>query len=71
MRHSALGKLFTLDGGFTGDDGRQSVTIPGTYQPAKMGRREWTPGNPVGNVAIIEIPCHALSQAPKKLFHIF
>ena len=36
MRHAALRKLYTLDGGFTRTDGGWRAEIPGTYWPDKM-----------------------------------
>ena len=65
MRHAALEQLCTLDGGLPGADDRRRATIPGTYWPAKMVRRDWTPVHPIGNVAIIKIPRDAPSRAPQ------
>ena len=53
MRHAALEQLCTLVGGFDGADGRRHATIPGTNRPAKVDRRDRTPRNPVGDVAVI------------------
>ena len=62
MRHAALNKLCTLDGGFAGADGRRRAAIPVNYWPSKMGCRDWTPGNPVGDVFVIKLPCDIPSQ---------
>ena len=68
MRHAALEKLCTLDGGFSGADGEQRATILETHLPDKMVCRYWTPGNTVGDVTVIKIPQDALSQAPQLSF---
>ena len=64
MNHVAIDKLFTLDGGFAGTDGRRHTKIPGTRRLDKMGHRDWTPGYPVGDVAAINLPRDAPSRAP-------
>ena len=65
MRHAALKKLYNLAGELAGADGGKCVTIPETYWPAKMGRRYWKPGHPVGDIAVIELPHDAPSWAPR------
>ena len=59
MRHAAIKQICTLAGGLSGADGRRYETKPGTHQTDKMGRRDRTPGHPVGDVASIELPCDA------------
>ena len=56
-------ELCTLAGGFARDDGRLSATIQGTHRPDKMIRIDWTPGHPVGDAAVIWLPCDDLGQA--------
>ena len=56
MRHAALEQICTLIGGFSGADGGRCATIPGNHQPAKVGHRDWTTGNPVRYVAVIKLP---------------
>ena len=65
MRHAALKQLCTLSGLFDGSDGGQCAIIPGTHCPNKMVRIYCTPGHPVGDVAVIELPRDSLSQAPR------
>ena len=63
--HAAIKKLCTLSGVLVGSGGGQCAAIPGNYRPAKMGRRDRTPGHPVGDVAVIEPYCDAPSRAPQ------
>ena len=65
MCNDSLNKLCTLTVGFSGADGRQQATIPGTHRPAKVGRIYWTPGHPVGEVAVIDLPHDALGRSPQ------
>ena len=65
MRHTALKKLVALVGGFTEAGGGRSATIPGTHQPAKVGRRYQTLGHPIGDVAVIELLCNAPGRVPR------
>ena len=65
MRHAALEKLCTLVGGFSGSDGVRRSTIPGTHLPSKVVRIYRTPGHPVGDVAVINLPRDALRRAPR------
>ena len=65
MHHATLEQLCPLAGGFAGSDGGRRATITGTHQPDNMGRRYWTPGHPVGDVAVIDIPCDAPGRAPR------
>ena len=65
MRHTAIDKLCTLVGGFSGADGILRATITGTHRPDKVGRRYRTPRHPVGDVAVIELPCDAPGRAPR------
>ena len=65
MRHAYLEQLFTLAGGFVRADGGLCATIPGTYFPAKMGRRYQGPVHTVGDVSGIELSLNALSRAPQ------
>ena len=67
MCHTALGKLCTLAGGFSGADGGHRATILGTYWQANMGRRYWAPGNLVRDVTVIDLPYNAPSQAPQEI----
>ena len=62
---TALKKLCTLVGVLSGFDGRWCATIPGTHRPAKVGRIYWTPGHPVGEVAVIDLPHDALGRSPQ------
>ena len=64
-RHATLEQLYTLAGGFTVADGGWCAAIPGTYQPAKMGRRDWAPEHTAAGVAVIELPCDAPGRAPR------
>ena len=64
MYHAALNQLFTLVGGFAGADSGRHATITGTRWTVKVGRRDWTPGHPVGDVAIIEQPRDVPGQEP-------
>ena len=64
MHHAALEQLFTLVGGFSGAGGGPRVTIPGSHQPAKVGPRDRTPGNPVGDISVTKLPCDTPGQAP-------
>ena len=64
MRHTDLKQLCTLAGGLARADGRQRAKIPGNCWPVKMGRIYRTSGHPVGDVAVIELPRNAPSQAP-------
>ena len=66
MRHVALEKLYTLAGGFSGDDGGRCAMVPGTYRPYKMGPRYQTPGNPVGDVSVNNIPLYPESGTSSK-----
>ena len=65
MRHAALEQLCTLVGGLSGADGGRRATITRIHRPAKVGRRDWTPVHPVGDVAVIELPCDAPGWAPQ------
>ena len=65
MCHAALKQLCTLVGVFAIADGGQRANIPGTNLPAKVGCRDWTPGNHVGDVVVIELPRNAPVWAPQ------
>ena len=65
MHHTALEKLCTLAGVFSEADGGRCAKILGTYQPPKLGRRDRTPGNPVGDIAVIEIPHNVPIRVPR------
>ena len=65
MCHTALEKLCTLVGGFSGADGGRLAKIIGTHRTAKVGRRDWTHGHPVGDVSVIKLPRYAPGQAPR------
>ena len=62
--HTTLEQLFTLVGGFAGVDGGHCEMIPGTHRLAKLLRRYWTPGHPVGDVDVIAKPHDASGRAP-------
>ena len=66
MRHIPLEQLCKLYGGFNGADVRQHAKILGTNQPAKMGRIDWTPGHPVGDVAVIKLSRNAPVREPRE-----
>ena len=65
MIHVALEKLCTLSGGFAGSDGKKLSRISGNHCTDKMGCRDRKPGNTVGDIAVIDIPRDAPSQAPQ------
>ena len=64
MCNDSLNKLCTLAVGFSGADGRQHATIPGTHRPAKMGRRDQTPVHPIEDVSVIKLARDAPVRAP-------
>ena len=59
-------KLCTLVGGFVRNDGGQLAMILGTHRPAKVVYRYWTPGHPVGDIDVIELPHNAPGQAHRE-----
>ena len=65
MCHAALEQSCTLYVGFSRTDVGQSATIPGTYQKSKLGHIYHTPGHPVVDISVIELPFDASSWAPR------
>ena len=71
MCHADLDQLCTLFGVLDGSGGGRRAMIPGTHRPAKMVCKYWTPGHPVGCIAVIDLPCNDLGRHLDQAFHIF